>query len=181
MLASMRSLPLEITLVFRAIALAVPISMAFGCGGAAVPPSIEHPLVGASAPAFDTGTIDDRGVEVPSRSPQRRATVIDFWASWCGECTRTIPALEALYREKRDSGLMVIGVSIDRNEANAVEAAHQLGASFPIVFDPGMRVAGPYRVAAIPLSFVVDRRGLIRYIGRDPESVRRAVDAVLAE
>ena len=173
MLAAMRSPSALISLVFGAIAL--------GCGGGVVPPSIDHPLAGASAPAFDTGSIDDRGVEVPSHSPQRRVTVIDFWASWCGECTRTMPALEALYREKKDSGLMVIGISIDRSEQSAVDAARELGASFPIVCDPTMRLAGPYRVAAIPLSFVVDRQGMVRYVGRDPADVRRAVDAVLAE
>jgi cytochrome c biogenesis protein CcmG/thiol:disulfide interchange protein DsbE len=161
-------------------ALTVLALLASGCAHV-VPPSIDHPLVGADAPAFESGTTDDRDVAVPSTSPRNRATLIDFWASWCEECSRTIPAVEAIYRARRDDGLQVIGVSLDEHEADATAAIQRLGASFPIVFDPRMHVGHRYSVGAIPLSFVLDRHGIVRYVGRDPEGLKQAVDAVLAE
>jgi alkyl hydroperoxide reductase subunit AhpC len=59
--------------------------------------------------------------------------------------------------------------------------AQHLHARFPVVLDPHMRLAGSYRVGNIPLTFVIDRHGIVRWIGRDPGDVRRAVNVVLSE
>lgn len=164
----------------KLVALSIAASAA-ACGARTMPPSLDHPLAGALAPPFEAATMQETDVEVPSKSPRLRATLIDFWASWCDECTRTMPQIEAIWRDRKDDGLQVIGVSLDESEDAAASAASSLGATFPIVFDPRMGVGGRYRVGAIPLAFVVDRGGTVRFVGRDPASLRRAVDAVLAE
>ena len=60
-------------------------------------------------------------------------------------------------------------------------AAQALHASFPIVVDASARFLRSYRVGQVPLTFVVDRSGTVRWVGRDPAAVRRAVEIVLAE
>jgi cytochrome c biogenesis protein CcmG, thiol:disulfide interchange protein DsbE len=145
-----------------------------------MPSSVRHPLVGDAAPEFHAESTAEGPVDVPG-DRSTRVTVIDFWASWCAACSLTLPALDVLYRERRADGVAVIGVSIDDSEATAVALARRLGASFPIVADPELRLAGPYRVAQIPLTFVVDGAGTVRWVGRDPESTRRAVDVLLSE
>jgi cytochrome c biogenesis protein CcmG/thiol:disulfide interchange protein DsbE len=112
-------------------------------------------------------------------SDRTRVTVVDFWASWCEACQSTMPVLDSLWRSKRRDGVMVIGVSVDDSEAVAASAARQLGASFPIVADPGL--ASAYGVARIPLTFVVDRKGTVRWVGRDPGSIEQAALYVLYE
>ena len=77
--------------------------------------------------------------------------------------------------------MVVIGVSVDEVPEAATDAARRLRATFPIVSDPRMRIAASYHVGQIPLTFVVDRAGTVRWVGRDPGAVRQAVDAVLAE
>jgi cytochrome c biogenesis protein CcmG, thiol:disulfide interchange protein DsbE len=151
-----------------------------GCGPGTMPRSLGHPLAGAAAPEFREVATADREVGLPS-SPRTKATVIDFWASWCPGCQQTLAAMDELYRDKKADGVVVIGVSVDESGDNALLLAEHLRASFPIVLDPGMRLAGSYGVAQIPLTFVVDRRGMVRWIGRSPADARRAVDVVLHE
>ncbi len=151
-----------------------------GCGPGAIPPSMPHPLAGNAAPAFETESTDDDYVSVPAAGATR-VTVLDFWASWCAACSQTIPALDAIWRDHKAHGVMVIGVSVDEAEGAADARARQLGASFPIVSDPWQRIAGSYGVAQVPLTFVIDGQGRVRWVGRSPERARQAVDYLLAE
>lgn len=171
----------------RAAALLVALACSAAIAGAlaasgcshAMPPSLRHSLVGNAAPEFHETSTLDRDVGVPG-GRRTRVTVVDFWASWCAGCQESIPVLDALYRDRREDGVMVIGVSVDEAKDDAIAAAHRLHATFPIVHDPRMRVAGNYRVANVPITFVVDHRGIVRWVGRDPDDVKRAVLAVLS-
>jgi cytochrome c biogenesis protein CcmG/thiol:disulfide interchange protein DsbE len=159
----------------------------FACGSLAstscagsMPASLRHPLVGAQAPSVpDAGT---QGPEVGIwHGGQVKATVVDFWASWCAGCQESLPALDAIYRDKRDEGLRVVGVSVDQRRDDAFAMAASLHASFPIVVDDGARLLSQFHVSQVPLTFVIDREGTVRWIGRDTGDLRRAVDVVLAE
>ncbi|AUX48247.1 disulfide isomerase [Sorangium cellulosum] len=172
-----RKVPVGVGVLPAAAACAL---LALGCGPGAMPASVRHPLVGGAAPEFEAESTAAATVRVPG-SRRTRVTVIDFWASWCGACSRTMPALDQLWRERRADGVAVIGVNVDDSDAAADAAAHELGATFPIVVDPGQRLSGTYGVAQVPLTFVVDAAGTVRWVGRDPASVRRAVEVLLAE
>lgn len=150
------------------------------CGPGPLPSSMSHPLAGGAAPEFETESTAEAYVAVPGAG-RTRVTVLDFWASWCAACDQTIPALDVLFRDHKGDGVMVVGISIDATEGAAEARARELGASFPIVNDPYQRIAGSYGVAQIPLTFVIDGAGRIRWVGRDPGSARRAVDVVLSE
>ncbi|WP_437957208.1 TlpA disulfide reductase family protein [Sorangium sp. So ce119] len=154
--------------------------LALGCGPGAMPASVRHPLVGSAAPEFRAESTAALTVGVPG-TRRTRVTVIDFWASWCASCSRTMPALDRLWRDRKADGVAVIGVNVDDSEAAAEAAAHELGATFPIVADLDQRLTGTYGVAQVPLTFVVDGAGTVRWVGRDPEGARRAVDVLLSE
>ena len=57
----------------------------------------------------------------------------------------------------------------------------ELGATFPIVADLDQRLSGTYGVAQVPLTFVVDGAGTVRWVGHDPASARSAVEVLLSE
>jgi cytochrome c biogenesis protein CcmG/thiol:disulfide interchange protein DsbE len=157
--------------------LAVALSLALaGCVGG-MPPSLRHPLAGAQAPALPKSAPAQVGL--PEGAPVK-VTVVDFWASWCNGCQESLPALDAIYRDKREDGLRVIGVSVDERPENAYALAAALRTSFPVVVDDG-RLAAQFRVAQVPLTFVIDAGGTVRWVGRDPTAVKSAVAAVLAE
>ena len=145
-----------------------------------MPASLRHPLAGAQAPSMAeiNGSPTEVGIY---RGAPVKVTVVDFWASWCQGCQESIPALDALYRSLRGDGLAVVGVSVDERRDDALATAQALHATFPIVVDQDARLLSQYRVAQVPLSFVVDRGGTVRWVGRDPGELKRAVEVVLAE
>lgn len=162
----------------RALAALLPILALAACAHS-MPASLRHPLAGNRAPAMAQLAVEPASVGIPGASTVK-VTVVDFWASWCGGCQESMPQLDALYRDKREDGLRVVGVSLDERAENAYAMAAQLRTSFPIVVDDG-RLASSYRVAQVPLTFVIDANGTVRWVGREPEAVRAAALAVLAE
>lgn len=156
---------------------------ALGCAGATgrMPPSLRHPLAGLPAPDFQAqNAIRSETVTVPGSPETTVVTVVDFWASWCEACLYAFPSLEHLYRRNRDRGVEVVGVSVDEEPRNAVATVMQYQTSFPVVLDPHGRIQGAYAVSKIPTTFVIDRNGLIRWVGRDAETLEQAVDRLVA-
>jgi peroxiredoxin len=68
-----------------------------------------------------------------------------------------MPTLEALWREYRDRGLVVLGVSVDRGAPRALLDPYvtRLGLTFPILLDPDLRASSAWRVTSLPATFVV--------------------------
>lgn len=156
---------------------------ALGCGGVTgrMPPSLRHPLAGLPAPDFQApNALRSEVVAVPGSPETTIVTVVDFWASWCEACVVAFPSLEQLYRRNRDRGVEVIGVSVDEEPRDAIGTAMAYQTSFPIVLDPNGRLQGAYAVSKIPTTFVVDRNGLIRWVGRDSRVLEQAVDRLVA-
>lgn len=162
------------------------LALAFtGCGPGIMPASLRHPLEGAAAPRLgELGTAQSKSEAVGiwnGGGTAVKVTVVDFWASWCPGCQESMPALDELYRDKHSAGVDVIGVSVDERSADAYATVAALHTTFPIVVDADARFQTSYRVGQVPLSFVVDRNGTVRWIGRDTVALRRAVEVVLSE
>lgn len=148
------------------------------CATTPLPPSMQHPLLNQQGPAFEATSLDNRSITVPSYGTAR-VTVIDFWASWCGSCRHTMPTLERLWRTRRSAGLMVVGMNLDEDPQQALEGAYSFGITFPVVHDRGQELQAAFGVYQIPTTFVLDAAGRVRFVGRDPESIKRAVSALM--
>jgi peroxiredoxin len=86
-----------------------------------------------------------------------KLVVLNFWATWCTPCTLEMPTLEALWRDYRERGLMVVGISVDRGAPRALLQPYltNLALTFPILLDPEMKTAEAWRVTALPATFIV--------------------------
>lgn len=173
----MRLLPRPIARFGSAFAL-VFAALSIGCVPP-MPPSMQHPLLGQMTPAFEAVSLDNQVMLVPAYAGTR-VTVLDFWASWCGSCQVTMPALDRLYRDRRRDGLLVVGISVDENSEQALEGAYRFGVTFPVVHDRGQELQATYGVSQVPTTFVLDTAGRVRFVGTDPESIKRAVQALMA-
>jgi thiol-disulfide isomerase/thioredoxin len=120
----------------------------------------------APAPAF---SLEDReGRQVSLSDFRGRPVLLDFWATWCGPCRQSMPALEQIHRKYRARGLQVVGINLEGREPNVLEYLAAGGYTFPVLFDRGnwdSLVARSYGVSSIPRSFLIDSRGNIVYAG----------------
>ncbi len=96
-----------------------------------------------------------------------KVVVIDFWASWCVPCRRSFPWMNRMQAEYADDGLVVIGVNLDRNRADAQRFLADVPAEFEIHFDTDATLAQEFGVEAMPSSYVIGRDGEIvaRHLG----------------
>jgi thiol-disulfide isomerase/thioredoxin len=103
-----------------------------------------------------------------------KATLIDFWATWCAPCRRDIPNLIELYGRYKGQGFEIVGVSVDdgakTDEAALRTWAQQQGMTWPLVYDkqywnsPIVKACG---VSGIPFPILVDEQGRVVAAGQD--------------
>jgi len=115
-----------------------------------------------------------------------KVVYVDFWASWCGPCAKSFPFLNQMHNELKDKGLQIIGVNLDENSEDAKAFLGNYPVSFPVVADTDEQCAKKFEVTAMPSSYVVDRKGIVRHVqlGFRPgeaEDVRKLVAQLLAE
>ena len=110
---------------------------------------------GQRGPGLRLAALDGRPVSLEQW--RDRVVVLNFWATWCQPCTLEMPSLEALWREYRERGLVVVGVSVDRGapRARLDPYLRNLALTFPILLDPDAATAGAWRVAGIPATFLI--------------------------
>jgi len=87
-----------------------------------------------------------------------KVVLVNFWATWCPPCRKEMPDLDALYRQFRDSGFIVLAISDeDAGKVKPFLDAHPV--SYPVLLDADRNVNKLFRVEGIPKSFVYDRGG----------------------
>ena len=114
---------------------------------------------GQRGPAFILATLDGRRAALADYGD--KLVILNFWATWCVPCTDEMPTLEALWRDYRARGLVVLGVSVDRGGPRALIEPYvrNLALTFPILLDPDSKTAAAWRVTALPATFVVKPGG----------------------
>jgi peroxiredoxin len=149
-----------------------------------------HPLkVGDVAPAYAAVTV---GGDTISLSQMRgHAVLINTWATWCPPCAAEMPGFQRLFTMFADSGLVVIGVSIDQAGADSRirEFVSHHALRFTIARDSEQRISRSFGAIGVPETLLLDRDGILveRWTGQiDPMSpgviakVRQALRARLS-
>ena len=113
-----------------------------------------------------------------------RVVYLDFWASWCAPCRESFPFMNRLQGELGPHGLVVIGINVDRNLADAQQFLRNHPAEFRIVYDPKGELPEKYGVRGMPTSVLIDRSGHItlRHEGfflKDRATLTRQVQTLL--
>ena len=90
--------------------------------------------------------------------------ILNFWATWCGPCRQEMPLLDQLYHKYHRAGLVLLSINIDQEEEPAAEMARTLGVSYPVLLDQRNSVATSYQVGTLPLTVLIDREGVVRYV-----------------
>lgn len=125
------------------------------------------------------------GTEASLASMSGEVVLVDFWATWCKPCLKSMPEVQKLHDELSGSGFHAIGVSIDEGGDQKVrETVQKKKFTYPIAIDHQESPAWEaFHVPAIPAMFLIGRDGLIakQWVGKvDIEEVRRAAREAVA-
>src|SRR5262245_39201807 len=103
-----------------------------GHGGASAAQST-HELTGAMAPDFELEPVGG-GEPVGPAKFLGKVVLVDFWATWCEPCRESFPAYQGLV-DKYGGQVVVLGVSVDENDAGIPAFKSETGVKFPLVWD----------------------------------------------
>lgn len=134
---------------------------------------MKEPLTGASGSARVSRPAKDftlplfSGGEITLSNLKGKPVVINFWASWCPPCRDEAPILEKVWQLYRERGVTFIGVDIQDKEEDALAYIEEFGITYPNGRDLNGRITIDYGVGGIPVTFFIDRDGLIvsRWVG----------------
>ena len=147
----------------------------------ASPAFASPPSVGTTAPDFSLQTT--AGTPLKLSSLRGHVVVVNFFATWCPPCRAETPDLVAAAKKYSSSGVIFLGVD-DREKTSLVDVwARGKGVRYPIVMDRDGSVAQRYDDRAIPMTYVLDRAGVIRFRQLDQlegPTLAGALDAVVA-
>jgi peroxiredoxin len=122
--------------------------------------------VGDAAPDFMLADLSGKEVRLSSFL-NSKVVLLNFWGLRCGACLEEMPFLEALHKKFADKGLVLLGVDTDGVDApTIVSTMKEVGASasYTILVDSEFKATDLYTNFLVPLTIVVDRKGIIRYI-----------------
>ena len=121
--------------------------------------SIEKLTIGQPAPEITLKSPE--GNEVSLSSLKGKLVLIDFWASWCKPCRLENPNVVKVYKEYKDKGFEIYGVSLDKFKKQWTQAIEKDGLPWLHVLDAQSLASADYRVNAIPMTYLIDKEGNI--------------------
>jgi peroxiredoxin len=101
---------------------------------------------------------DLRGKAWSLKELRGKVVLVNFWATWCPPCRSEMPDLDALYKQFKDQGFVVLAIS-DEEIGKVQPYIAQYQYSYPVLLDAGRKVHQEFAVEGIPKSFVYDREG----------------------
>ncbi len=122
-------------------------------------------LVAAAAAATTPAAATAPGLDLSAY--RGSVVVVDFWASWCTPCRRSIPWLNQMRAQYGDRGLVVIGVNVDKDARDAARFLREVPIEFDVIYDPEGVLAERFAVEGMPSSYVYSRDGelVARHLG----------------
>jgi len=100
------------------------------------------------------------GADIDSKEWKGKVVVIDFWATWCTGCRATIPVLNKLNDHYKSQGLMIVGVSIDKDPKEKIaKFVRKQKMNYQILLDAEDTLSKVFGFEGIPSVFVFGKNG----------------------
>lgn len=128
------------------------------------------------APELSTTTLSGDEFNLASLRGEK-PVIVEFWASWCPNCQRNMPALSSLY-EEYDGQFEVVGVNIQESASTAQKFVDKHSIAYPIVLDPDSEIATSYNAQYTNYHVLISRRGEVVSI-KPSDITREDIDHLL--
>lgn len=131
-------------------------------------PKQRPPLLSIGTLAPEWKLTDPTGKTHSLSDYRGKVVVMDFWATYCGPCVKTMPDLQALHNKFRERGVKVLGIN-SWEDGDASAYFKDKGYSYELMLN-GEAIGQIYRVSAMPTLYVIGVNGEIIYHGVTPDS-----------
>jgi thiol-disulfide isomerase/thioredoxin len=120
--------------------------------------------------------------QVKPEDMKGKVVIVDFYATWCGPCMAAVPHNNELLKKYKDKGLVIVGVCTSKRGQEKMETnAKEKGMEYPVARDPGEKSGKAWDVHYFPTYAIIDRKGIVRVIGLQPNHVEEVVKKLLDE
>jgi thiol-disulfide isomerase/thioredoxin len=142
------------------------------------------PLVGKAAYQFELQDMSDQKFRLSSLKD--RIIVLDFWASWCGPCRQSMPAIEQAVAELGKGQVDLLAINLEETPDRAQTAIDQLRLKAKVLLDEDGAVAGHYQAESIPQTVIIDRDMNVAFVfvGADEATltaIREAIESLVSK
>jgi len=115
--------------------------------------------VGDSAPDFTVTA--DNGQKVSLSDFGGKLLVLNFWATWCQPCVEEVPSLDQFAKEMAGSGIVVVGVSVDKDPKAYRAFLSRAKVNFLTARDPDANISADYGTFKYPETYIIDSKGKV--------------------
>src|SRR5713226_4105894 len=115
--------------------------------------------VGDTAPDFSITA--DNGRTITPTNFGGKLLVLNFWATWCPPCIEEPPSLNQFQRRFANSGVVVLGISIDKDEKAYRDFLTRARVSFLTARDPDNKINVEYGTLKVPETYIIDSSGKV--------------------
>ena len=145
--------------------------------------TLDEPL---PQPAWELPLIANGEGTVTDSTYLGRVTYVDFWASWCGPCRLSLPALNRLSKEFDAADFGVVAISVDYVDEDALDFLKRYPVDYPVAIDKTGNSGRDFAVAGMPSGYLIGRDGLIRevHVGfrkGDEALLKEQIQALIAD
>lgn len=138
---------------------------------------VSSSAIGVSQQAPEIALKDNSGKLVSLTGLKGNVVVVNFWATWCVGCVQELPELSNFHDKYQDSKVIVLGVTGD-SPGEVKSMARSVRISYPILFDPTGKAHRLFEASPLPITFIIDRTGVIRKKLFGPVSEKKLEDAI---
>ncbi len=123
--------------------------------------SLREPVTetGDKAPAFQIVT--DSGKKITPTDFGGKLLVLNFWAAWCQPCVQEAPSLEAFQQAYGPKGVVVLGISVDKNTELYDRFKDKFGLTIETARDSEWDIPAKYGTFQLPETYVIDPSGRV--------------------
>ncbi len=139
---------------------------------------------GDLAPEFTLPDIHEGQPDISLADLRGKTVYVDFWASWCAPCLRSMPLINELYNKYQDQDFEVIAINVDDPVEDGQEFLLDTPLDYLIAADTDNTVLNEFAVRGMPTSFLIDKDGVVRMVhmgfrGNDIELIEAAITELL--
>ncbi len=132
--------------------------------GALAGPAVFALEPGEQAPDFTLPDIQEGKADISLSALRGKTVYVDFWASWCTPCLRSMPLINELYAKYRERGFEVVAINVDDPVDDGREFLLDTPLDYLIAADTESSLLEQYGVIGMPTSYLIDPQGVVRLV-----------------